>query len=421
MKIPLKHATFSLDVSGIAGFFGGEESLAAMASVHLVRGRKWVGWYNSPGSLYVAKKYGTLARSRIWDGLFPGANVDPSVLLELDGKNGPRYMGVYSGTRLATTGHLAYLLADHCENLKPKETSSAEGLPVVVINLGNDAKIQPNTDLPSNYFNDLSPFAIVPIAVSIATAVLCGIYEDWYSFAMIVLGIFCNGVSCLVLGSASLQVKFTIPSPNSPPGDGLLISSPGKPLIILRGNEHIVSCIVRGRYNLYYKSEDRYHDIGYSSLALTVQFLAQLFLIPQGELFGQIMFLGSLGVSWAFNSYLASVDREQLQMNMLLKILNNPTSEKILLPKYTAVVAFAAFSLKSSNTRAVLNELIPNETPTWQIWKARVVEAVETDMDPSTSKRLMEREAELSEQDQKLLWDLLDQASKGYIEANASK
>ncbi|KIJ36777.1 hypothetical protein M422DRAFT_179050, partial [Sphaerobolus stellatus SS14] len=77
LKTPLQHSSFSLDVSGIAGFFGGEEAFAAMTSVHLFRGRRWLGWYNSPGSFYVSKKYGILARSRVWDGLYPGVNVDP--------------------------------------------------------------------------------------------------------------------------------------------------------------------------------------------------------------------------------------------------------------------------------------------------------------------------------------------------------
>ncbi|KAF8957825.1 hypothetical protein BDZ97DRAFT_1706425 [Flammula alnicola] len=150
MKIPLKHSSCSLDVSGIAGFFGGEESLAAMSSVHLIRGRRWLGWYNSPGSLYVAKKYGTLARSRIWDGLFPGANVDPSSLLELDGKHGPRYLGVYSETNLTQTGHLAYLLADYCNKLQPPN-SSAKGLLVMVVNFHHDAEIEPDVNTESEY------------------------------------------------------------------------------------------------------------------------------------------------------------------------------------------------------------------------------------------------------------------------------
>ncbi len=98
MRIPILHSPignnkFSLDSSGIAGFFGGEESFAAMNTVHLPA-RRWMGWYNSPGSYFVAKKYGILPESRFWDGLFPGATVTPAKLVELDVNLGPRYTGV---------------------------------------------------------------------------------------------------------------------------------------------------------------------------------------------------------------------------------------------------------------------------------------------------------------------------------------
>jgi hypothetical protein len=42
---PWEGVDFNLDSSGVAGFFGGEEAISAMATVHLYRGRKWLGWY----------------------------------------------------------------------------------------------------------------------------------------------------------------------------------------------------------------------------------------------------------------------------------------------------------------------------------------------------------------------------------------
>ena len=76
---------FSLDISGVAGFFGGDASVSAMATVHIYEGRKWLGWYNQPGSYEIARRYGQLSRSRLWDALYPGVNVDPAVLFEFDG------------------------------------------------------------------------------------------------------------------------------------------------------------------------------------------------------------------------------------------------------------------------------------------------------------------------------------------------
>ncbi|KAH7922535.1 hypothetical protein BV22DRAFT_1017093, partial [Leucogyrophana mollusca] len=74
----LNKSSFNLDASGIAGFFGGSEAISAMTTVHLYRGRRWWGWYNSPGSYTVAKHFGQLASSRLWDALFPGPNVEPA-------------------------------------------------------------------------------------------------------------------------------------------------------------------------------------------------------------------------------------------------------------------------------------------------------------------------------------------------------
>ncbi|KIK21853.1 hypothetical protein PISMIDRAFT_103302, partial [Pisolithus microcarpus 441] len=75
---PLDDAHFTLDTSGVAGVFGGEEAVSAMATVHVYQYRKWLGWYNSPGSYEIAKRYGRLATSKFFDGLFPGVHTDPA-------------------------------------------------------------------------------------------------------------------------------------------------------------------------------------------------------------------------------------------------------------------------------------------------------------------------------------------------------
>ncbi|KAF8957858.1 hypothetical protein BDZ97DRAFT_1844411 [Flammula alnicola] len=228
-----------------------------MASVHLVRRRRWFGWYNSPGSLHVAKTYATLAQSRTFDRHSRALNVDPSSIMELDGKYGPRYLGVYSGTRLPQTGHMAYLLTDYCDKLD--SNSSELGSPVMVVKFPGHPTIEPNSDLPSDHFSEFDPFVVLLIIVNVVTAVLCGLTGDWYSFAMIVLGIVCNGVSCLVLGSGSLQVQFATASKHSlVPDDGLLIPSiPGQPLIILQVvNPGSSTFIIRVKIGIRFTSSD---------------------------------------------------------------------------------------------------------------------------------------------------------------------
>jgi hypothetical protein len=84
---------FDLDVSGVAGFFGGEEAISAMQTINLYKYRKWMGWYSSPGSWNAGKKFGMLAIpvcGTPW--LFPGPNEDPAKFFELDGKQGPKYV-----------------------------------------------------------------------------------------------------------------------------------------------------------------------------------------------------------------------------------------------------------------------------------------------------------------------------------------
>jgi len=43
MPIPLENANFHLDIAGIAGLFGGDDAVAAMATVFVYGSRKWLG------------------------------------------------------------------------------------------------------------------------------------------------------------------------------------------------------------------------------------------------------------------------------------------------------------------------------------------------------------------------------------------
>ncbi|KAF8203199.1 hypothetical protein BJ912DRAFT_346658 [Pholiota molesta] len=385
-----------------------------MSSVHLMRGRRWLGLYNSPGSYYVAKKYGTLARFVLWNGLFPGPTVEPAEMLELDSKKGPRYMGVQSGTRLAETGHLSYLLAHHCDlkveahpppyplaiprqsyppsvppstphsttpspfsasstinfrNLIPlqpgpanntiaiAESKPRQKVTVTIVKLGKFEKWAQYPDVPENFFSSFNAWGFAPTAASVGCAVGAAHVRDWFSCATIILGALCNGVSCWIIGSGVLKLDCPEPSPSSPPGDGILVTS--RDIIILEGDEHIVSHVIRGHFHLHYKSAPRYMDIGFCSFLLTAQFIVQLFLVPQGVLFGQIMFLCSFVVSWAFNAYLASVDRDTLQTKVLLQALGEPEFTKYSFDKWYKAAAFVACYLHPDT----LEELVPNKTP----------------------------------------------------------
>ena len=96
---PLSRARFVLDASGVAGFFGGDIAVRAMATVYLIHRRRWLGWYNAPGAYEVAKQYSVIGRSSIFDALFPGADGDPGkIFTVVDRQVDCKYTPLYSIT-----------------------------------------------------------------------------------------------------------------------------------------------------------------------------------------------------------------------------------------------------------------------------------------------------------------------------------
>lgn len=183
-------------------------------------------------------------------------------------------------------------------------------------------------------------FATIPMLVSFGTCAACAVFSDWYSFSMILLGIFCSGVSCYVIGSAELRLEDKELPSDIEYGDGLLMED--DQFVILLGSRDAVNFVTKGQFTLRFprwtknKNEDTeriYRSVGRCSFLLLIQFLAQLLIIPQGTLFGQIMFLASMGVSWVYNLYLSSVDKELIQRRMLLKVLE--PDEQNIREKYT--------------------------------------------------------------------------------------
>ncbi|KAG2053351.1 hypothetical protein BDR06DRAFT_997161 [Suillus hirtellus] len=373
---------FNLNASAVAGFFGGEEAITAMATVHLYRGRRWLGWYNSPGSYIIAKEFGRISRSRFWSGLFPGSNHPPVVAFKLDGKTGPKYVASHSGTVMQQTGHLAHLLTQGTDN----------------------SDIVP-TPLPASRHATISLY-------------------HWYCFAMIFLGIISSGVTCFVIGSGDLDIDTVkTPAKGSPAGDGILLMK--NDVIILKGKEKDVNVITKGKFLLKLKGEPEYTAIGLCSLLLEVQFLLQLLLIPQGSLIGQTMFLTSIIASWAYNSFLASLDEEKLQRKLFcdtiglrqLTVLSFEASTR------TSMAAFTCFVLCKDLPRPlqgikpmnILLELVPNETPVWQKWREQVVAQVkkkEGEMIDFQSENV--DMSGLDEHDRALLKDLLQDAKDAY-------
>ena len=424
LGIPLQDTKFTLDASGVAGFFGGDEAISAMATVHLFKGRKWLGWYNSPGSYTVAKRFGQLAASRFWDGLFPGPNETPAISFELDGRSGPKYIACFSGTEMQA-GHLGYLTMQRAKeekgliHVEGRKATPSNAAFLELKDIQYDGKV-PRRDVGN------ALVAFVPILTSFVACIVCALVEDWFSFSMILLGIFSSGVACLVIGFGELSLSTVkTPAPGAPPGDGILIQD--ETVIVVKGAEKDVNAITKGRFLLTIGKGPRYDRIGFCSLLLLLlQFLLQLLLIPQGTLFGQIMFLGTLGISWAYNSYLSSLEKEKIQAKVLFKTLGKPKMRKFRLGTRSTMAVFACLLIcdgmespySGINFGKILRDIILNDTPVWQRWRNKVTRQMKEGRLSSESLTQLEVDEDdrshLGESDINLLTTLLKDAKSAF-------
>ncbi|KAL4076416.1 hypothetical protein V8B97DRAFT_1921943 [Scleroderma yunnanense] len=405
-------SNFSLNTSAVAGVFGGDEAVATMATVHVYEHRKWLGWYNSPGAYTIAKRYGLLANSRIFSGLFPGVHTDPATLFELDGWKGPKFRAAHSGSAFDETGHLASLFLKECSELPVVETVEGRKTHPIGVTIA-DLHHVPESRMHPERLNIATPILTgIPMSVSIGTAVLCAVFEDWYSSSMILLGIIASGISCLVIGSGDFVFTRPKAADGSPPGDGVLGSD--KEIVILRGAEGAVNCITRGSFSLIFSSEPHYRNIGWCSVLLMFQFIAQLLLVPQGTLFGQTMFVASLAVSWAYNSWLSSLDKEKIQRELLVNsVLQGPKLTKFVLGTRTSMTIFVLLVLKPEEPELILDDLLSNDTQVWSWFKASIATRLRN------GEKLHFCSADwgvsiLSERDQKLLETLYKDAQSAY-------
>ena len=145
---------------------------------------------------------------------------------------------------------------------------------------------------------------------------------------------------------------------------------------MLKGAEGAVNSITRGRFFLSFAREPQYKNIGWCSVLPTIQTIVQLLLlVPQGSLFGQIMFITSVGVSWVYNSWLSSLDKEKIQQDILLNsVLKKPVLTRYNLGIRSTMVVFVLLVLQPEEPTKILNELLPNDTKVWRQWKETVVQ-----------------------------------------------
>ncbi|KAL7283125.1 hypothetical protein ACG7TL_002551 [Trametes sanguinea] len=376
---------FNLDISGVAGFFGGEATRSAVARAHtLYEGGRWLGWYNQPGSYDIARRYARISNSTLSRALFPGPREgeDLTTLFQLDGTVGPKFTAAQSGLVMLRTGHAARLLMEECKSLTIDEVPGAPyrvATPhfVTIVHL---AQAPDSTCTPRRRRGmGLLP-AFVPISVSLAGCALCAKWNDWYCFSMILLGVVASGISCLIVGAAVLEFQHPRAASGAPPGDGLMTDARGMEAVILKGPENAINPVTRGRFVLNYRSAPADNNISFCSPLLTLQFLTQLLLVPQGTLHGQLLFIGTLVCSWAYNSYVSTWDGESFQRKILVEqILQPEQMKKYKFGTRTMTVVFILLILSpapSEALRRLLDDLLPNDTPVWRQWKQDVLSGI---------------------------------------------
>lgn len=371
---PIRNTKLTLDTSGMAAFFGGDVAVAAFTSLHLDPHRRWLGWYNSPGTFDVARRYGRISGSRFLQGLFPEVPTDLVTILGLAGLKGARYIGAHNGTILEETGPFSAFLMQYCRQMPEQNIGGREtqrmAVSIAEINLNHEADTA-RRELKQVFIYP-PILAVVPILASIGTAVTSAVFGDWPSFSVIVFGMLVNGVSSLVIGSG----KFIIEHPVSQvriAGDGILVS--GNEFVVLKGTTNAVNMVTRGIFILRFKND---HYIGWCSILLVFQVIIQLFIVPQAQLFGQIMFISSLGISWAYNLWLASVDRDKIQKEICISgVLQDPILKRYTLGTRTSAVVFLLLVLQSKDPAKIMDILLPNLTPGWIKFKADILQRIQ--------------------------------------------
>ncbi|KAF8123758.1 hypothetical protein EV363DRAFT_1179059 [Boletus edulis] len=406
-------------MSGVAGLLGGDDAVSAMTAVHVYGNRRWLGWYNTPGSFQIAKRFSSFAKSMFSRGISNSSSkslyMDPTALRESVSCKGPKFRAAHSGTVIEETAYPAALFVKECAawnsegRVVPGRRTQPVGITIADLGQAPASEMHP---APSSAFTLLA--ASVPIATSIGTCALCAVCEDWYASSLILVGIVASGVSCLVIGSADFVFTHPEPAKGSPAGDGIL--SADKDIVLLRGTEGAVNSITRGQFSLRFSSEAHYSLIQWCSLLFFVQCITQLLLIPQASLFGQVMFLTSLGVSALYNAWLSSSDEDKIHRKLLFGgVLENPTLTKYTLGTRTAAVVFILLVLQLQDPTKLLDELLPNDTKVWKQWKTVILEQLRNCRDNSflSESKLGDVDG-FTQQEQGLLNLLYDDARAAY-------
>lgn len=304
--------------------------------------------------------------------------VDLATLLEYNDLKGPKFTAVRSGTSMQETGHVAALLEKLC--VASITTTGQAGrmgtqpLSVTIAKLGEPPRPIAKVQSPIPY---VTYFATIPVLVSIVTCALSAIYSDWYAFAIILSGTFANGWASMNLGFGTFCFTHPDQSQHWTRGDGILDSRDG--CVLLKGAEASVRAVTLGRFLFLFPSDFASLRLGVCSVSLIMQSLAMLILIPQSSFFGQLMITTSLAISWLYNLWVWTFDKEKILHELVKNVLGRPIFTKFILRTHTSMLVFIALALELKDRTEIMRVFAVPSTAAWEKWKELVIERLTTE------------------------------------------
>lgn len=415
------NVNFSLSSTSVSGLLGGDEASYTVALTQVSSNRRWWGWYNSPGLYVTGKRFRRLAHSAKADIMLDSdskegapsgrVHIDPLVLFAHEGWSaGPAFNGIYCGTSIRTTGPLASWLMKRAANADYQQT---EGRKVQPVNVTVIQLEQVDSLRPQMTFDHPEPYlASIPIFSSLFTCAVSGWNRQWYACSVILLGTLSRGLACFFMGSGDLIFDYPNSAYGSPSGDGILGSD--HELVLLKGNANVVNAVTRGRFLFRFWKEYTCRIVEWCSILLIIPAIAQLILIPQSDFFGQLMFVVSIAISWAYNLWLSFHDKAKVEETIFKEILGTPRLRKFAFRNRTSAVAFVLLILKDDPVflvvwKKILDIYLPWGPRVWEIWREVIIERLERRESFAFAESLWKRK-ELTPQEQDLLRGLFQDA-----------
>ncbi|CAO3690990.1 unnamed protein product [Umbelopsis ramanniana] len=331
---------FTLDLSGLAAFLGGDEAVSATVAAFSTGNIGWTGSYASPGAYAVAKYFGRTLEGKVWKACFPGERVDLSQAFRLHSPSNYQFYGLESFTKCRPYSNIPdCLVAELGKTIDVDKVIEFKTGNVVDVKLPSSQKSLPKKDeqLEVGTSALIHIFTVVekeksdqvqtPGVTRNVTPKPSGT-KTFYkiprskSKAM-------YGLVALAVDSCKIErVKHKVSSNDTPPGHGIFAHDTENTFIAVFGTEDSVNDIAKTKLQVSRtnskpegtnNADNTYLELwtGMACMSMQLLFLAQILITPQGKLAGQIIFLLSLLVGWIANACYSYIDVTEAQRQVV--------------------------------------------------------------------------------------------------------